>query len=400
MKFARRMSPIKPSATLAVTSRAKQMRADGADIISFGAGEPDFPTPDFIVEAMVDAARSGATRYLPVAGLPALRQAVATTFSSHYDVPFTPDEVLVSCGGKHSLFNLFQVLVDPGDKVIVPSPFWVSYPAQIRLAEGEPVIVPTRPEEGFRLDPADVAAAIDDDTVGIVINSPNNPTGAVQSAEDLRAIAALAEAHDLWIVTDDIYSYIVYDEAPFANVLKERPDLRDRIIIVHGASKTYAMTGWRIGFTVAQVPLIKKMATLQGQSTSNPTAFAQHGALAALTSDHAFLDEWLAAYDARRHRIVGALNAIEGIQCVLPGGAFYVFPDATGLLGRRLGDIVIENDLQLCELLLEHALVAAVPGSPFGAPGFLRMSYACSMEDIDAGLMRFAEFASRLETVG
>jgi aspartate aminotransferase len=398
MKFARRMSPIKPSATLAVTSRAKQLRAEGADVISFGAGEPDFLTPDFIVEAMVEAARSGATRYLPVAGLPALRQAVATTFSSHYDVPFTSDEVLVSCGAKHSLFNLFQVLVDPGDKVIVPSPFWVSYPAQIRLAEGEPVIVPTRPEEGFRLDPADVAAAIDGNTVGIVINSPNNPTGAVQSAEDLHAIAALAEAHDLWLVTDDIYSYIRYDETPFASVLRERPDLRDRIIVVHGVSKTYAMTGWRIGFTLAQAPLIKKMATLQGQSTSNPTAFAQHGALAALTSDHTFLEEWLAAYDARRHRMVGALNAIDGVECVLPGGAFYVFPDANGLLGRRLGDTVIETDLQLCELLLEHALVAVVPGSPFGAPGFLRMSYACSMEDIDSGLSRFAAFASRLES--
>ena len=399
MKFAKRMSPIKPSATLAVTSRAKQLRSQGEDVISFGAGEPDFATPDFIVEAMIQAARSGATRYLPVAGLPALRQAVARNFSAHYDLPFTAEEVLVSCGGKHSLFNLFQVLVDPGDKVIVPSPYWVSYPAQIRLAQGEPVIVPTQAEEGFRLDPRDVEALIDERTVGLVINSPNNPTGAVQSEEDLRALAALAEAHDLWIVTDDIYSYIRYDERPFANVLRERPDLRERIIVIHGASKTYAMTGWRIGFTLAPAPLIKKMATLQGQSTSNPTAFAQHGALAAISSDHAFLDPWLEAYDARRRRIVEGLNAIEGVRCHLPGGAFYVFPDISGLLERRLGDEPIGTDLRFCELLLEHALVAAVPGSPFGAPGHLRMSYACSMDDIDKGLERLAHFVSRLEAV-
>jgi len=393
------MSPIKPSATLAVTSRAKQLKAEGADVISFGAGEPDFPTPEFIVDAMVASARSGATRYLPVAGLPALREAVASTFSAYYDVPFEPNQVLVSCGGKHGLYNLFQVLVDPGDEVIVPAPFWVSYPAQVRLAEGQPVIVQTHPEEGFRLSTEDVAAAITDRTVGIVINSPNNPTGAVQSAEDLRAIAALAEAHDLWIVTDDIYSRIRYDEAPFASVLTERPDLRDRIFVIHGASKTYAMTGWRIGFTLGPAALIAKMATLQGQSTSNPTAFAQHGALAAVASDHGFLNEWLAAYDARRHRIVSGLEAIEGVRCSLPGGAFYVFPDVSGLVGRRLAGTVIETELQLCEMLLEHALVAAVPGSAFGAPGYLRMSYACSMDDIDEGLRRLADFAGRLEAV-
>lgn len=399
MKFARRMSPIKPSATLAVTSRAKQLRAEGANVINFGAGEPDFPTPDFIVDAMADAARSGATRYLPVPGLPALREAVASEYSAYYDVPFGADQVLVSCGAKHGLYNLFQVLLDPGDEVIVPAPFWVSYPAQIQVAEGQPVVVPTRSDEGFRLSPDDVAAAITERTVGIVLNSPNNPTGAVQSVEDLRAIAALAEAHDLWIVTDDIYSRIRYDDGPFASVLTERPDLRDRIIVIHGASKTYAMTGWRIGFTLGPAQLIKKMATLQGQSTSSATAFAQYGALAAITSDHSFLDEWLAAYDARRHRIVDGLNDIEGVSCVLPGGAFYVFPDVSGLLGRSLGGTIIETDLQLCGLLLEHALVAAVPGAPFGAPGFLRMSYACAMDDIDEGLRRFADFARRLEPV-
>ena len=397
MKFSRRMSTVKPSATLAVTSRAKQMKLDGHDVISFAAGEPDFPTPDFIVNAMVDAARSGATRYLPVAGLPALREAVARRFTEIYDVPFEASNVMVSVGGKHSLFNLTQILVDPGDEVIIPAPYWVSYPDQVRIAEGVPVTVETDPAQGFRLSPEAVAAAITSKTVGIILNSPNNPTGAVQSADDLRAIAALAEAHDLWIITDDIYSDVRYDHAPFASILRERPDLRDRIIIVDGASKTYSMTGWRLGFTGASAEIIRKMSTLQGQSTSNPTAFAQYGAVAAVNSDHKFLDLWLEAYDARRKRIVAGLNALPGVSCAMPGGAFYVFPDARGLLGKRLGSKVIDGDLTLCGLLLEHALVACVPGEPFGAPGFMRLSYACSMDDIEEGLARIGKFVARLE---
>ncbi len=396
MKFSRRISPIKPSATLAMTQRAGQLRAAGKDVLSFGAGEPDFDTPTFIVDAMVDAARSGATRYAPVAGIPALRAAAADHFSALYDLAFEPADVAVSVGGKHALFNLFQVLVDPGDEVIIPAPYWVSYTAQVRIAEGQPVIVETDMEQGFRLDPEAVAAAITDRTVGIVLNSPNNPTGAVQTAADLRAVAELAERHDLWIISDDIYSWIRYGSEPFDSVLRERPDLRDRIIVVHGASKTYAMTGWRIGFTVAPREVIAKIATLQGQSTSNPTSFAQAGAIAAVSSDHSFLADWLTAYDARRHAIVEGLNAIDGVNCAMPGGAFYVFPDMRGLLGRRHGDTLIDSSFALCEQLLDDQLVACVPGEPFGAPGFMRMSYACSMDDIQRGVARIAAFAAAL----
>ncbi len=397
MKFSKRMAPIQPSATLAITSRAKAMKAEGQPVIGFGAGEPDFPTPPFVVDAMVKAARDGATGYAPVVGLPALRGAVAEHFTELYDVPFETANIAVSVGGKHSLYNLFQILVDPGDEVIVPAPYWVSYPAQIRLAQGEPVIVDSDMDQGFVIRPQDIEAAITDRTVGIVLNSPSNPSGAVQPVEVVRAIADLVERHDLWLITDDIYSHIRYDDSPFINVLRERPDLRDRIIVVHGASKTYAMTGWRIGFTAARPELIAKMGILQGQSTSNPTHFAQHGALAAIESDHSFLVPWLRAYDARRRRLVELANAIEGVSCFMPGGAFYAFPDLRGVLGKRLGDTVIDSSMAFCAALLEHALVAAVPGEPFGAPGFMRISYACSMEDVETGMGRIAEFIARLE---
>jgi len=396
MKFSRRISPIEPSATLAITSKAKALKASGQDVVGFGAGEPDFPTPAFIVDAMVDAARSGATGYAPVAGIPALRAAVSDHFSELYDLPFEPGQVAVSVGGKHALYNLFQILLDPGDQVIVPAPFWVSYPAQIRLAEGEPVLVDSDPDSGFLIQPEAIEAAITDRTVGIVLNSPANPTGAVQPVEVVRAIADLAERHDLWIITDDIYSHIRYDEAPFINVLRERPDLRDRIIVVHGASKTYSMTGWRIGFTAARPELIAKIGILQGQSTSNPTNFAQYGALAALTSDHAFLGSWLTAYDERRRRLVEMANAIDGVRCSLPGGAFYAFPDLRGILGRRRGDTVIDSSMTFCNELLDHAMVACVPGEPFGAPGFVRLSYACSMAEVEKGMSRMAEFIGEL----
>jgi aspartate aminotransferase len=397
LKFAKRLDPIKPSATLAVTSKAKALKAAGHDVLSFAAGEPDFPTPDFVVQAMVDSAKNGATRYLPSLGLPALRSAVATAFTALYDIDFGPDNIAVTCGGKHGLYNLFQALVDPGDEVLVASPCWVSYPAQVQLAGGNPVIVPTRADEGFRWDAQDVAKAITAKTIGLVINSPSNPSGAVYDLDTLNKLADLAVEHDLWIVTDDIYSYITYDNVPFVSILRSRPELRDRIFVIHGASKTYSMTGWRIGFVAAPTPVIKKLGVLQGQSTSNATSFAQYGALAAIESDHNFLHEWLAAYDARRKRITALLNDIPGVHCDLPGGAFYVFPDLRGLMGKSFKGEVIRDDLHLVELVLEHQLVALVPGSAFGTSGFVRMSYACSMDDIERGLERLNTFVSELD---
>lgn len=399
MKFAKRLEPIKPSATLAVTTQAKRLKAEGHDVLSFAAGEPDFPTPDFVVEAMVTAARNGATRYLPTLGLPELREGVATMFRDLYGVDFAAENIAITCGGKHGLFNLFQALVDPEDEVLVASPYWVSYPAQVRLAGGRPVIVPTRADDGFRLDAADMASAISSRTVGIVLNSPSNPSGAVLDPETLLAIAELAEKHDLWVITDDIYSSIRYDGAEFHSILRLRPDLRDRVFVIHGASKTYSMTGWRVGFVGAPAAVIKKLGTLQGQSTSNATAFAQHGVLAAIQSDHSFLHEWLEAYDARRRRITDLLNAIPGVTCALPGGAFYVFPNIDALLGRTHRGVLIDSDLVLAQQVLETKLVAVVPGSAFGGPGFVRLSYACAIDDIERGVARLAEFVDELREV-
>lgn len=397
MKFADRMSPIKPSATLAVTSKAKQMIADGVDVISFGAGEPDFETPDFIVKALKDAIDSGKTRYTPVGGIPALRKAIAAMFTNLYGVRFDPSEVMASVGGKHALYNMFQVLVNPGDEVIIPAPFWVSYPAQVQLAQGTPVFVQTQASENFALDVAAIEAAVTDRTVGLVINSPNNPTGAVLDGETLGAIADLAEKHDFWIISDDIYSFLRYDGSPSKTALGQRPHLKDRIFIVHGASKTYAMTGWRIGFAGGPKELIGKMSTLQGQATSNPTAFAQYGALAALESDHEFLKEWMHQYDARRLQITVLLNGIEGVECTLPGGAFYVFPSIAKVLERKFQGEVIGTDLRFAQLLLEHAQVAVVPGEPFHGAGHCRLSYACSMEDIERGIARMKAFIDGLD---
>ncbi len=396
MKISQRMQPIAPSATLAVTGKAKQMRAAGVDVISFGAGEPDFDTPAFITEAMIKAAKSGATRYMPATGMPALREALASFFSDLYGVTYATNETMVTVGGKQALFNLFQVLVDPGDEVIIPAPYWVSYSAQVEICQGRPIIVPNRSDLGFDLDIERIANAITDKSVGIVLNSPNNPTGGVYSKASIAAVADLAEKHDLWIITDDIYSHIRYGDNPFVNILTERPDLKDRVFVVHGCSKTYGMTGWRIGFCAGPADIIKRCGILQGQSTSNATAFAQHGALAAVTSDHAFLKEWTAAFDKRRKHIHARLNALDGVSCFMPSGAFYVFPDMRALLGRSYKGEVIDTDFELAGLLLEHVHVAVVPGQPFGAPGFARLSYACSMDDINKGLDRIGAFVSDL----
>ena len=396
MRFSKRITPIAPSATLAITNRARQLKAEGHDVVGFGAGEPDFATPEHITNAMVEAAQAGQTRYAAVAGIPDLRAAVAEYFTDLYGMEFSPAQTMVTVGGKQAIYNLFQVLVDPGDEVIIPTPYWVSYSAQVQLAEGEPILVPSR-EEGFLIDPAAIEAAITDKTVGLVLNSPNNPTGAVQTPEVIRALGELAERHDLWILTDDIYSELRYDDGPFASILRECPHLRDRVLVVHGASKTYAMTGWRLGFVGGPEDVIKKVSVLQGQSTSNATSFAQAGGVAALRGDHGFLKSWLEAYDSRRKRIVEMLNDIDGVRCQMPGGAFYVFPDVRGLLGSRYGETVIDSSMALCGALIDHAKVACVPGEPFGAPGFMRLSYACSMEDIEKGVGRIAEFAQALE---
>lgn len=381
-----RLSRIKPSVTLAVTAKAQELRAGGVDVISFSAGEPDFPTPEHIVEAAVKALHEGATRYTPVPGTPALRKAVAAQSVDVRGVDCDPAEVIVTVGAKHALYGFFQAILEPGDEVIIPAPYWVSYPDQVLLAGGEPVIVETVAADGWILTPDKLQAAAGPRTRVVVINSPSNPTGGVYPPGAMEAITEKARELGLWIVSDEIYRDLIYGDGRHVSPLSVGTD-RSKIFVVDGVSKTYAMTGWRIGWGIGDRDVIAAMSKIQGQSTSNPTTVAQAAALAAITSPADFLPGWKAQYVARRDAMVEGLREMESVNCMIPDGAFYVLPEVTALV-RRLGSEA--TDVDLATYLLEEAHVATVPGSGFGVPGHIRLSYATSMEAIRIGLERMA----------
>lgn len=391
MKIARRFADLPSSQTVAIAGRAAELRRLGHDVVSFAAGEPDFDTPPHVVEAMVAAARRGATRYPPLLGLPELRAAVARHTAGRYRVPVEAADVVITPGAKYALWASLQALVDPGDEVLVPTPCWVSYAPQIALAGGAMVQVPTRAEAGFRLEAEAVRRAITPRTVGIVLNLPNNPTGALAAQAELDAIAELAREHDLWILSDDIYAALRYEPGDFPSPLRERPELRERVIIVDGPSKSHAMTGWRLGWAVAPRPLVPKLGTLLGQTVTGVTTFAQHGALAALEGDDAYLGEWIATYRRRRDLVLARATAM-GLPCVRAEGAFYALLDVRSLVGP--GPERPADDIALAAQLLESRHIALVPGSAFLAPGFLRLSFACSERDLERGLERLADFTS------
>ena len=387
MKLADRMERIPASATIAVTVKAAALRAAGHDVIAFGAGEPDFETPDHIREAAKRALDEGWTRYTPAAGLPAMRQAICDHVAEHFDHQVERPEVMVSCGGKHVLYNAMMSLCSPGDEVLLPAPYWVTYPVQVSMAGARAVAVDATVENGFRVTVEQLEAAVTNKTRGLILNSPSNPTGAGYNREELLAIAAFVEKHDLWVVSDEIYARLTYgsfESVWFATL----PGMRERTLSVYGLSKTYAMTGWRIGIGVGPRHLIAAMSRMQGQVTTNPASVSQAGAIAALTGPETFLADWIAEFDRRRQAMVEQLNAIEGVRCTLPEGAFYAFPDLREMIGRRAGDRVLETDWDLIDYLLDEAGIALVPGTPFGTPGFARLSYATSMANIDAGLER------------
>lgn len=396
--LASRLSAIQPSATLAVTQRAAELRAQGIDVISFGVGEPDFETPAHVREAAKKALDAGSSHYTRVRGIEPLLSAIRDESRRRRGgIEHDTSEIAVSVGAKHTLFNLAMVLYEPGDEVLIPAPYWVSYPDQVRLFGATPVILPTREEDGFRLRPEVLADAITERTKALILCSPSNPTGSAYAAEHLRALADVARAKgDFWIIVDEIYGELVYDSFDQRSLLEVAPDLKHRLIIVDGVSKTYAMTGWRIGWTLAPAAVVKAIEKMQGQSTSNPTAVAQHAAAAALRGDKAPIEAMRAAFAERREAIVSGLDAIEGVRCRRPEGAFYAFPNVEALLGRRAGDRVIADDLDLAQYLLEEARCAVVPGSAFGAPGYLRLSYATSMENIRTGLARIREAVAKL----
>jgi aspartate aminotransferase len=400
LKLASRLDPIKPSITLAVTAKAAQLKAAGIDVISFGAGEPDFDTPGHIKDAVrtaLERPQGGFGKYTDVGGILALRKAVAAELGAVHKVALDPDQILVSTGAKHSLYNLFMALLDPGDEVLIPAPYWVSYPDMVMLAGGRPVILETRAEDDFAVTAAQVRAACTARTRGIVLNNPSNPTGAVYTRAQIEALAEVVVDKDLLVISDDIYRQLVYGDAEYVSIASIGPEVAKRTILVDGASKTYAMTGWRIGYTAGPLPLIKAMAKIQGQSTSNPTHVSQLASLAALTGPQDCVAEMRKAFDERRVAIVKLLRAIPGVKCREPKGAFYAFPDVSAYVGKTTPEgKVLGDDVQLCDWLVEAGKVAVVPGSGFGAPGFVRLSYACSMQNIEVGLDRLAKALAAL----
>ncbi|MCB9530500.1 MAG: pyridoxal phosphate-dependent aminotransferase [Myxococcales bacterium] len=397
MKISRFVAAIPGSATLAISAKASKMKADGIDVISFSAGEPDFITPEPILEAARVAMAKGATKYTPVGGSAGLKAAVRRYISRRVGVEYGDKEIIASCGAKHSLYNIFFTLLDPGDEVLIPAPFWVSYPTQVEMAGGVPVTVPGLASDEFVPSIDALEAAVTDRTTAIILNNPSNPTGAFWSADQLRAIAAWLDRHPgITVVSDSIYDELVYDGREATELLAIAPHLRDRYVLVNGFSKAFAMTGWRLGYACGPAPFVAAMENLQSQSTSNPNSVAQAAGIAALDLGDAVIAPMRASFQRRRDLIYGLLSDIPGLEVVKPQGAFYIFPDATPLLGKRAGDRVIADDMVLAEYLLEDARVAVVPGTPFGAPGFFRLSYACSDAEITEGCARIAASLAKL----
>jgi aspartate aminotransferase len=394
--LARRLDAVAPSATLAMTARAAELKAAGRKVYTFGVGEPDFETPQSIRDA---AARALATssHYTAVTGTLALRQAICTATERDRGWKPTPDRVVVAVGAKHALFNLAMVLLDPGDEVVIPAPYWVSYPEQVRLFEGVPKIVETRVEDGWRVSPSALAAALGPKTKAIILCTPSNPTGGAYSAAELGELLPVLRQTDAWIITDEIYGDLVYDGFEHVSLAKLAPDLADRLIVVDGVSKTYAMTGWRIGWSISPPEIAKALSKVQSQSTTNPTAVAQAAAEAALLGPRDELRQMCAIFAARRRRMIDGLNAIPGLRCELPRGAFYAFTDVRGLYGIRHGGRVIASDEDVTLWQLDVCGIAAVAGTPFGAPGYVRFSYAASEQVIDEALAALRDAVQRAE---
>jgi aspartate aminotransferase len=390
-RVSRRVGAIEESATLAVDAKAKALKAAGEDVIGFGAGEPDFPTPDHIVAAAAEACADPRNhRYTPAAGLPELREVVAAKTARDSGLQATAAQVLITNGAKQAVYNAFAALLDPGDEVLVPAPFWVTYPEAIRLAGGVPVPVPTDESTGFRASVEALEAALTDRTKVLLFVSPSNPTGAVYPRSEVEAVGRWAAEQGLWVVTDEIYEHLVYGDAEFTSMPGLVPDLAERSVVINGVSKTFAMTGWRVGWMVGPKDVISAAANLQSHATSNVANVSQRAALAALTGDMDCVVRMREAFDKRRQRMHALLSSMTGVTCLEPEGAFYAFPSFEGVLGGVVGDRKPVTTLELAEVVLEQAKVAIVPGEAFGAPGYARLSYALAEEQLEEGLARLA----------
>ena len=395
--IAQRAKAIKPSPTLAMAAKAKAMKAQGIDVVDFGVGEPDFDTPENVKQAGIKAIQSGFTKYTPAGGTDELKDAVVDKLKKDNGLVYERSQVLISCGAKHSLYNIAEALFDPGDEVIIPSPYWVSYPDQVILNDAVPVIVETTEQEGFRISAAKLEKAITKRTKAFVLNSPSNPTGLAYDRKTLEEIAAVAVKHRIYVISDEIYEKLVYDGFTHTSIASLNPEIKELTIVVNGVSKSHAMTGWRIGFAAGPTDVIKAMANIQSQSTSNPASISQKAALEALRGPQDFLPVMNAEFDKRRKYMVERLNNMKGVSCLLPVGAFYAFPNVSKLYGRSAGGKTVKNSADLAAYLLETAKVALVSGDSFGADAYIRLSYATSMEIIKKGMDRIEEAVNALK---
>jgi aspartate aminotransferase len=396
MKLAQRVGRISPSPTLRITAEAKAMAARGVDVIDFASGEPDLDTPLPVKDAGIAAIRSGFTKYTAAGGIDELKQAVIDKLRRDQGLSYDKSQVLISCGAKHSLYNLAQAFIEAGDEVIIPAPYWVSYPDQVLLNDGTPVLVPTEEATGFQLTGALLERHVTPRTKAVIVNSPGNPTGAAYDRRTLEGIAEVALRHRLLIISDEIYEKLLYDGLTHVSIASLGPEVQARTVVVNGVSKAYSMTGWRIGYAAGPKDLIAAMTTVQSQSTSNPTSISQKAAVAALNEGDAFSKEMVAEFDQRRRYMVERLNKITGVQCAMPKGAFYAFPHVGRLFGRRSPDGPLASATALAGYLLKEARTALVPGEAFGAPEYLRFSYATGMPNIAAGLDRIDDAIRRL----
>ena len=390
IELSNRVQRVKPSPTLAVTARAQALRAAGKDIIGLGAGEPDFDTPDHIKAAAIQAINEGQTKYTAVDGTPELKQAIVDKFARENALKYELNQVIVSAGGKQCFYNLVQALLNPGDEVIIPAPYWVSYPDMVLLADGKPVIISAGIDQGFKITPAQLDAAITKKTRFVVFNSPSNPTGVAYTNEEMKQLGEVLLKHPhVLVVTDDIYEHILWSQDSFSNIINICPELYERGIVMNGVSKAYSMTGWRIGYAAGPADLIGAMKKIQSQSTSNPASISQAAAVAALTGDQSFMKAASNIFKERHDLVVKTLNNFDGVKCPESDGTFYSFPNFQTIIDRQSG---INDDVALAEAFIEHAGVALVPGSAFGAPGHMRLSYATSTENLQTALQRLQDF--------
>jgi aspartate aminotransferase len=395
--IAERAKKIKPSPTLAVDSKAKELKAKGFDVVNFGVGEPDFDTPEHIKEAAIKAIKDGFTKYTPVGGIDELKEAIVEKLEKENGLKYGKENILVSCGAKHSLYNIAQALFGPGDEVIIPAPYWVSYPDQVLINDAQPVIVETYEEDNFTIRPELLKEKITKKTKALILNSPSNPTGFIYDRKTLERIAEIALQHNIYIISDEIYEKLIYDGESHISIASLGDEIKEKTIVVNGLSKSHAMTGWRIGYAAGPVEIIKTMTKIQSQSTSNPTSIAQKAAVAALKGPQDSVEGMRKEFEKRRNYLVNELNNINGISCRMPKGAFYAFPNISKVLEKKNDGKNIENSMELSIYLLEKALVALVPGSAFGAEGFIRISYATSMENLKKGIERIKEAVDALK---